>query len=55
MKQAIAATWKPMITRIDVPGRRYADKIRAVAGSAIDSVGADVSLPDRIPALPSPG
>ena len=46
MNQPIAAAWKPQITSIALPGRRLGDKIRFVAGVAINMAGAGVLLAD---------
>jgi len=46
MNQPIAATWKPQITNIALPGRRLGDKLRFVAGLAINLAGAGVLLAD---------
>ena len=55
MNHSIAATWKPAITGIVLPGRRLGDKIRFVAGIAITLGGAGVLLSDLIHLMPSFG
>ena len=55
MNHPIAATWKPVITSIALPGRRLADRIRFVAGIAITLGGAGVLLSDLIHLMPSFG
>ena len=55
MNHSIAATWKPAITSIGLPGRRLGDKIRFVTGIAISLVGAGVLLSDLIPFIQSFG
>jgi hypothetical protein len=56
MNHLIAATRKPVITSIALPGRRLADKIRFVAGIAITSGGAFAIAcgPTRLMAKASP-
>lgn len=55
MNHLIAATRKPVITSIALPGRRFANKIRFVAGIAITLLGAGVLLSDLIALIPSFG
>jgi len=55
MNHSIAAARKPMITSIALPGRRFADKSRFVAGIAITLLGAGVLLSDLIALIPSFG
>ena len=55
MNHPIAATWKPAITSIAIPGRRFGDEIRFVAGIAITLFGAGVLLSDLIPLIRSFG
>ena len=55
MNHLIAATRKPVITSIALPGRRFADKSRFVAGIAITSGGAGVLLSDLLAIIPSFG
>lgn len=51
----IAATWKPEITAIALPGRRLADRIRFLAGIATTLGGAGVLLSDLIALIPPLG
>ena len=55
MNHSIAATWKPAITSIALPGRRLGDKIRFVAGIAISVGGAGVLLSDMMHLIASLG
>lgn len=55
MNHPTAATWKPVITSIALPGLRRAVNIRFVAGIAISLVGAGVLLSDLIPLIQSFG
>jgi len=52
MNHPIAATWRPAIASIAIPGRRLADRIRFVAGIAITLGGAGVLLSDFIALIP---
>jgi len=55
MNHSIAASWKPAITSIALPGRRLGDKIRFVAGIAISVGGAGVLLSDMMHLIASLG
>ena len=55
MNHPIAATWKPQVTSIALPGRRLGDKIRFVAGVVITLGGAGVLLSDMMHLIASLG